>query len=146
MKAGNDPPFTVYDNETGEVYSTRRRVRQRDRVRMADLYGADWQVAYAPAWHEVRELRTETLRVFLFLWENMESGNHVRLRLRDISDELGVSRMSATRNIESLLAKEMIVLRRPYGWRIHPRFGLKGDPTGVVKKTKEGKLELIDQA
>lgn len=143
---GNVADFGLIDRD-GEIHNIQLRSEKRGikRRTITSMYGPNWLAMprSGVATMAVTEIKSvTTFRVWCYLMSEIDVANHIKVRGADISDALGITRQQASKAIRELRTTGVILDRIPWGYRLHPRFGWCGDPTGHVAK-QGAELELI---
>jgi len=135
----------LVDADSGELFELRAWPKLRRRT-ISMLYGPNWTAVRCAAMVELargRDLRGADYRVLLFLLSEMAPGNHIALRPIDVARAMGLRPSNVGRSLGRLKERGLLIDRVPFGWRLHPEFGWRGDPTGQVAKRKDGSLVLV---
>jgi len=140
----------AFDPKTGEVLGQlQATVKPRGRRTITMMYGPNWlavPIAAGKRLSRRRALTRSAHEVLWFMLGEIEPDNHIRVRASEIAQSIGMQRTQVHRAINELRAAEIIVDRDPYGFRLHPEFGYRGDPTNKVAKLRDGSLTLIGDA
>jgi hypothetical protein len=124
----------VFDPRTGEVAgSVQATIKPRGKRTITMMYGPNWMAFPVSAGQRLARCNL--------------SGNSYRLfwlRPSDIVKTSGISRSQVYASLKELREAEIIVERQPYGYRLHPEFGWRGDPTNKVAKRNDGRLVLVE--
>lgn len=95
---------------------------------------------------EDKDLTGETLRVFLYAVSKLDFENFLRLRQDDIAQGLGMQKANVSRAMKLLESKDILQrgpkIAQSYTWRMNPRYGFKGDPSGKLYKDKSGIIQF----
>lgn len=107
------------------------------------MYGPTWLATPGLAHARLTDIKSLTsYRVLHYLLSEMDVGNDIKVRTGDVAMALGMAHSQASRAIGDLKQRGIILDRVPFGFRLHPDYGWRGDPTGKVIKSARG-LELV---
>ncbi len=92
------------------------------------------------------DLTGRSLRVLLYLLGRLDFENFIQVPQVEIADELNLHKQAVS-NCVSVLEKKGILIRGPKlarssSFRLNPNFGYKGNPSGKVYRTKDGRREF----
>jgi hypothetical protein len=92
------------------------------------------------------DLTGRSLRVLLYLLGRLDFENFIQVAQIEIADDLNLHKQAVS-NCVSVLEKKGIIIRGPKrsrssSFRLNPNFGYKGDPSGKVYRTKDGRREF----
>lgn len=134
----------VLNPSTGEINTVELTLRQRGKKRtITSMYGATWLATPGHAHARLADMKSLTsLRVLHYLLSEMDVGNDIKVHVSHIAIALDMPRQQASRAIGDLKRRGIILDRVPFGFRLHPDYGWRGDPTGKVIKGARG-LELV---
>lgn len=135
--------FGIVNPQTGEINEVELSVRRSGKRRtITSMYGPNWLATPVMAHARLTDFKSvSAYRVLHYLLSQMDAGNEIKVRVADISSGLSMAQQQASRALAELKAKGIILDRVPFGFRLHPDFGWRGDPTGKVIKSDRG-LEL----
>lgn len=139
------PSLYVVASDTGQVYDTPVMARRKG-TGITELYGPNWAALPLGTWRNLATDKAVTfteLRMLLFLLSKMRPGNHIDMRPIDVANELGQIPTNAAATLRRLVARGILIQRKPFGWRIDPNYVWRGDPTGLVAKRRDGSLVLV---
>jgi hypothetical protein len=144
-RMGDIVKFGVID-PNGEIHEIQLSSKKRGQRRtITAMYGPSW-IAVPMTTYETlvsdRELKLSDVRVLFFMLSQVEHGNHIRLRISDVARHMDMRPAHVSRSIKALKEHNILIDRVPFGFRLHPEFGWRGDPTDKVHKTVAGSLEL----
>ncbi len=92
------------------------------------------------------ELTGKSLKVLLYLLARLDFENFIQVPQVEIADEMNLHKQAVS-NCVSILEKKGILIRGPKlarssSFRLNPNFGYKGNPSGKVYRTRDGRREF----
>ncbi len=92
------------------------------------------------------DLTGKALKVFLYLLAKLDFENFIQIQQVQIANDLKLHKQDVSKYI-SLLERKGVIIRGPKlarssSFRLNPEFGYKGNPSGKVYRTKDGRREF----
>lgn len=139
------------DLDTGEVVNGVHIYDTQKRTGFQLLYGWNYCFMSQNSMMKIAEdkdLKGETLRVFLYAIGKLDFENYLRLKQDEIAQALNLKKPNVSRAMK-LLETKGVLQRGPkvaqsYTWRMNPNYGYKGDPRGKVRKERDGSLQFVN--
>lgn len=103
----------------------------------------DWVLMFQEGLAHVAklDLKGETLRVYMVLLSKLDYENWLRIRQKDIADDLGMRPPHVSRAIKELVDHGVVVkgpkVANSNTYRLDPSFGFKGKDVNLSKVKKE---------
>ena len=95
---------------------------------------------------EDKDLKGNTLRVFIKVCARVDFENWVHLPLKELSEELDIDQADISKNIKLLVKKGILIksgkIGRSYAYRLNPDFGWKGKVTNLEEYRREQEEEF----
>ncbi len=92
-----------------------------------------------------KDLTLEPKNVLLYLLSQLDFENFMHVPQVEIAEALGMDKSKVSKAIK-LLTEKGILIRGPKqarsSFRLNPNFGYKGNPSGKVYRTKDGRREF----
>ncbi len=138
------------DLETGEVLSgVPMWFAGQKRTAFTKLYDKRWFIMAQDALvilAKDKELTLEPKNVLLYLLSQLDFENFIHIPQVHIAEELGMDKAKVSKSIK-LLTEKGILIRGPKrsrssSFRLNPNFGYKGNPSGKVYRTRDGRREF----
>lgn len=134
----------LVDTDSGELFDV--QVAQKRGWNLTSMWGPHWLGVPGRTFTVLasdRDLKPAELRVLLFLLGRVERGNHIRMRPIDVANEMEQDRHHVAAALRKLCERGILVPWRPFGWKLHPAYGFRGDPKGIVTRKRTGELVLV---
>ncbi|MEI4624108.1 helix-turn-helix domain-containing protein (plasmid) [Bacillus pfraonensis] len=135
----------VPDEETGEIQQYLLTPAKKKKV-----YKGDWVMVFQEGLTYVAKLnlKGETLRVYMILLSKLDYENWLRIRQKDIAEELGMKPPHVSRAIKELSNHGILVKGPKVGasntYRLDPSFAFRGRDKNLEQVRKEVKhLKVI---
>ena len=126
------------NEETGEIEKYILTPAKKKKV-----YKGDWLLMFQEGLAHVAklDLKGETLRVYMFLLSKLDYENWLRIRQKDIAEELNMRAPHVSRAIKELVDNHVIVKGPKVGnsntYRLDPSYGFRGKDVNMSKVKKE---------
>ncbi len=92
------------------------------------------------------ELTGKSLKVLLYLLARLDFENFIQVPQVEIANELKLHKQDVSKYVALLERKGILTrgpkLARSSSFRLNPNFGYKGNPSGKVYRTKDGRREF----
>jgi hypothetical protein len=140
------------DAETGEILEG-VPVWVGRKTAFTGLYGRQWFIMAQDAWLALakdKELTLAPKNVLLYLLSQLDFENFIQVQQVDIAKALEMDKAKVSKAIKLLLEKGVLIrgpkLARSSSFRLNPNFGYKGNPSGKVYRTADGRraFRVID--
>ena len=96
---------------------------------------------------EDKDLKGNTLRVFIKVCARVDFENWVHLPLKELSEELGIHKPDISQSIKQLVQKGILIrsdkIGRSYAYRLNPDFGWKGKVKNLDEYRKERDEQMV---
>jgi predicted transcriptional regulator len=114
-----------------------------------ECYGERWFIMAQDALvllAKDKDLTLEPKNVLLYLLSQLDFENFMHVPQVEIAEALGMDKAKVSKSIK-LLTEKGILIRGPKqsrssSFRLNPNFGYKGNPSGKVYRTKDGRREF----
>ena len=92
------------------------------------------------------ELTGKSLKVLLYLLARLDFENFIQVPQVEIANELKLHKQDVSKYVALFERKGILTrgpkLARSSSFRLNPNFGYKGDPSGKVYRTRDGRREF----
>jgi len=134
------------DAETGEILEG-VPVWVGRKTAFTGLYGRQWFIMAQEdallALAKDKELTLAPKNVLLYLLSQLDFENFIQVQQVDIANALEMDKAKVSKAIKLLLEKGVLIrgpkLARSSSFRLNPNFGYKGNPSGKVYRTADGR-------
>ena len=150
MKNKSKKTIASVDLETGEILSgVPIWFTGQKKTAFTGLYDKRWFIMAQDALMMLArddELTGKSLKVLLYLLARLDFENFIHVPQVEIANELKLHKQDVSKYVALLERKGILTrgpkLARSSSFRLNPNFGYKGNPSGKVYRTKDGRREF----